>query len=230
MQFTRMMIAAVLLGSCMMGTALDRHALAADDAAAEVASEGELHGDGAHAADEHAADGHGAGEHGGDTNPVTLDPDLAIVTAVIFLLLLGVLWKFAWGPIVASLDKREHTVAEQLADAKRSQEEAKRLLVEHQQQLSGTAAEVKQMLEQARKDAEAQKQDIIESAQAAATAEKDRALREISAAKNSALEDLARTSVDTAVDLAGRIVRRQLNPNEHSELIGDALQKFSRNN
>lgn len=226
MQFRILFVAAALMGGCILGPSFSRCALGADEAAAEVASEGDLHGDAAHPAGDH---GHGDAGHG-STNPVTLDPDLAIVTAIIFVLLLAVLWKFAWGPIVAALDQRESSVAEQLADAKRNQEEARRLLAEHQQQLSGAAAEVKQMLEQARRDADAQKQEIIDSAQAAASAEKDRALREITAAKNSAMEELARTSVDTAVDLAGRIVRRQLNPEEHSELIGDALQKFSRNN
>ncbi len=80
------------------------------------------------------------------------------------------------------------------------------------------------------RDADIQKQQILESAQAAAAAEKDRAVREIHAAKNSALQELATKSIDTAVELAGQIVRRQLNPEDHSQLIGDALQQFSHDN
>ena len=49
-------------------------------------------------------------------------------------------------------------------------------------------------------------------------------LREIEAAKTAALQDLARTSVDTAVNLAGKIVQRQLSPEDHARLISDALQ------
>ena len=59
-----------------------------------------------------------------------------------------------------------------------------------------------------------------------ATSQKDRALREIEAAKNGALEELARKSVDQAVGLAGRIVGKQLNKDDHAELIQDTLQRM----
>ena len=121
-------------------------------------------------------------------------------------------------------------MAEQLADAKRRQADAIRLLADHERKLAGTAAEVKAMLDQARKDVEYQKQTILDTAQAAAAAEKDRAIREINAAKNAALQDLAQTSVATAVDLAGKIVRRQLTAEDHSQLVGDAIQRFSGEN
>jgi F-type H+-transporting ATPase subunit b len=201
--------------------------------AAEVHSPAQVPADGAHPAEgSHAAaaDAAGEGHGGGAVNPVTFDPDLAIVTAIIFLVLLAVLWKFAWGPIVAALDTRERTMAEQLAEAKRSQEESRRLLAEHEARLAGAAAEVKQLLDQARRDADDQKQQILATAQAAAVAEKERAVREIQAAKRTALQELATTSVDRAVDLAGQIVRRQLTPEDHSQLVNDALQKYTSEN
>ena len=61
------------------------------------------------------------------------------------------------------------------------------MLADHESRLAGAAAEVKQLLDQARRDADVQKQQILETAQAAAAAEKDRAVREIHAAKNAAL-------------------------------------------
>lgn len=179
------------------------------------------------------ADGADAGgAHGahGPPNPVSVDPDLAIVTAIIFLMLLAVLWKFAWGPLVTAIDAREKSMADNLAEAARSNEEAKRLLEEHQTKLASAAADVRQLLDDAKKDAEFQKQKILDQAQEAAKSEKDRALREIESAKNSALEDLAQTSVDTAVDLAGKIVKRQLSAADHSQLIGESLQNFPSKN
>jgi F-type H+-transporting ATPase subunit b len=104
------------------------------------------------------------------------------------------------------------------------------MLADHQTRLAGAAAEVKQLMDQARRDADIQRQQLLESAQAAAAAEKDRAVREIQAAKHAALEELASKSVATAVDLAGQIVRRQLRPEDHSQLISDALDQFSSNN
>ncbi len=229
-------LAIVLVGLQLCGwTGFSASSVAWAADTAEVAGEQDVHaGEGTHEGEHgeaHGEAGHDAAGHGGgSTNPVTLDPDLAIVTAVVFLFLLLVLGKFAWRPIVEAMDRREHTLAEQLAEAKRNQEASRQMLADHEQRMTNAALEVKQMLDQARQDAEIQKQKIIESAQAAAVAEKDRAIREISVAKNAALQDLANKSVETAVDLAGKIVRRQLTSDDHSQLIGDALQQFSNNN
>ena len=176
--------------------------------------------------------GHGdeANASHGNTHPLSLDPDLAIVTAIIFGLLLLILGKFAWGPIRQALDDRENYVATQLDEAKQRHEDAQRLLKEHEQKLAGATDEVRALLDQARKEADMQKQAILGEAQKAAAAEKDRALREISAAKNEALQDLADKSVGTAVDLAGRIVGRQLDNKDHANLIEDALKQFTNKN
>lgn len=192
---------------------------AEDDHAAEVSTAGEIHD----------ADGHGDG-HAVNTNPLSVDPDLAIVTAIVFAILMAVLWKFAWGPISDALTQRENAVAENIAEAQRQNDEAKRLLAEHETQLKNAAAEVKQMLEDAKRDAETQKQLILAEAQAAASAEKHRAIREIDSAKNAALQSLAEKSVDTAVGLAGKIVSRQLSSDDHSQLINETLQNFPSDN
>ncbi len=152
------------------------------------------------------------------------------MTAIVFLVLLAVLWKFAWGPIAEAIDQREKSVADNLAEAQRNTEEARRLLADHESKLASAAAEVKQLLDQGRREAESQKQQLIGEAQLAAQSEKQRALREIEAAKTSALQELARSSVDTAVDLAGKIVQRQLTPDDHARLINEALQKFPSDN
>ena len=96
--------------------------------------------------------------------------------------------------------------------------------------MAKASEEVRNLLDGARKDAEQRKQEIIAEAETAARAEKDRAIREITAAKNSALEDLARTSVDQAVGLAGRIVGRTLNREDHASLIQESLQRLPSDN
>lgn len=193
--------------------------------AAESSTEGEVAGDHAVGGDE----GH-AGETHGNTNPLSVDPDLALVTLAVFVLLFLILRKFAWGPIRDALDQREKGIAHQLDEARRSNEEARRLLEEHQSTLRRTGDEVRELLDQARRDAEAHKQRIVAEAEQAATAQKQRAVREIVAAKDSALEELARTSVDQAIGLAGRIVGRQLSPQDHQDLIQEAIQRFPSDN
>jgi len=88
-------------------------------------------------------------EHAGSPNPLAVDPDLAIWTAVIFLLLLFVLGKFAWPQITAALEERERKIANNIAAAEALQNEAKRLLAEHEAKLAATAGEVRALLDEA---------------------------------------------------------------------------------
>ena len=155
-----------------------------------------------------------------------LRADLALATLGVFVLLLLILYKFAWGPIAEALDRREQGIANQLDEARRNNEQARELLAQHESKLAATADQVREILEGARRDADTQKQSIIGEAEQAASAEKDRAVREIAAAKNSALLELAETSVDHAIRLAGQIVGKQLSKDDHSKLIEEAVRQF----
>ncbi|MFO0913809.1 MAG: F0F1 ATP synthase subunit B [Pirellulales bacterium] len=231
---TRWLPLAAVVGLWWAGAAVPARA-ATDPAQAEVHSGSELAegaGHDAAAADHGSADHAGAGGHGGhaaaDSRPV--DPDLLLYTVAVFLLLLAILGKFAWKPIIEAVDRRERQVADQLAAAQAAQEQAQRQLAEHQAKLAGATEEIRQMLDQARREADHQKQQIVASAQQAAADEKKRAVGEITAAKNAALRELAERSVDSALGLAGKIVRRQLQPGDHAELVQEALREFPSQN
>ena len=190
-----------------------------------------------------AADAHGEGTHGGDhghasdlghanAGPSLNDPsearaDLAIYTFVVFVLLLAVLWKFAWGPIAAGLDRREKAIADNIAAAEEAAAEARRLTSQYEGKLAAAADEVRQLLDEARRDAEHTKQSILEEARDAAGKERDRTLREIESAKQGALKELADTSADLAVELAGKIVKAKLSSEEHSQLVRDAVSQLA---
>ena len=68
---------------------------------------------------------------------------------------------------------------------------------------------------------------IVAEAQAAAAKERDRAVADIHAAKNQALQEIAQKSVNTAISLASNIIRREVKPEDHDKLIHESLQKFS---
>ena len=176
-----------------------------------------------------AADAHDEGG-GTNLNPLTADPDLAIVTAVIFVILLVVLYKFAWGPITEGLEKREQGIADQIDEAKRVNLDAKKMVVQYEAKLESAAEEVREMLEEARRDAESTKQRIVNEARDAAVTERDQALRDIELAKYQALHELSQSAINKAVDLAGEIVGRELKPEDHSSLIIESLQKLPSRN
>ena len=162
-----------------------------------------------------------------NTDPLSIDPDLAIWTVVVFVLLLAVLWKFAWGPILAGLEKREHAIAEEIASAKRQHEEANALVAQYEARLAAAGDEVRALLDEARRDADHARQAILAEAKSAAEAERLRALHEIESATDGALRSLAERSAQLAVELAGKIVRHNLTPADHTRLIDEAVEKFT---
>jgi F-type H+-transporting ATPase subunit b len=171
---------------------------------------------------------HVAGEmEGGLINPLIIDPDLAIWTALIFGLLLAVLYKFAWGPIVEALDRREQTVRDHIAAAESAHEEAKGLLAAHEARLATAKDEVREMLEEARRDAEATKTQIVSEADATAKAHRDRAIRDIEQARDGAVRQLAETSANLAVDLAGKVIKQGLSADQQAELVREATSRLA---
>ncbi len=169
--------------------------------------------------------------HGGEpvnTNPLEFKKDLALWTGVVFLVLMAVLWKFAWGPIAQGLERREQGIGDQIDQADQANRQAKDLLAQHEQQLSAAKGEVRGMLDQARRDAEQVGSEVIEKAQQEARAEQQRAARQIDAATAAALKELAEQGANLAVELAGKIVRAELKADDHARLIEQAVGDFAR--
>ncbi len=152
-------------------------------------------------------------------NPLEIDPDLVLFTAALFGLLLVVMSKFAWGPIMAGLKKREDGVAGDLAAAEARHQEAQALLAEYQQRLERAGDDVRATMDAAKKEAETMKQSILDEAQKAAAAEKDRATAEIGAAKDTAIRELSGHSINWAFRVASDALKRDVKPGDHQELI-----------
>ncbi len=174
---------------------------------------------------EHAAAEEAAAAH--RPNPLVFDLDLAWFSAVVFLLLLAVLGKFAWPAVSSALSERERKIADNIEQAAAKHEEAKQLLAEHEARLAATAGEVREMLEDARRDAETTKNRIVAEARQAADQQRDRAVREIDAAKGAAMQDLAVTSANLAIDLARQVVRQELSAETQNKLVRDAMGRMA---
>ena len=183
--------------------------------------------DAPHAADDHAADEHADATHSGEPNPLGIDLDLAVWTLVIFVVLFLVLRTFAWPQIVEALEERERKIADNIAAAEARHEDAKRLLAEHEAKLAAAAGEVRALLEEARRDADHTRKSIEAKGQQAAKDELARAIREIDRAKDSAIQELAVTSANVAIDLARKVVRDQLTNEQQSQIVREALTKLS---
>jgi F-type H+-transporting ATPase subunit b len=185
---------------------------------------------------------HAAGEHHDDTdlshgnatpslaNPADPRFDMAIYSFLVFLILLAVLYKFAWGPIAHALEQREETIARQIEEAKQAAEKGAQQLREYETRLAAATDEARQIVAQSRKDAESAKDKIVAEARDAAGKERERAVAEITTAKNQALDEIAQKSVQTAISLASKVIHREVKPQEHESLIGEAINEFSKLN
>ena len=164
---------------------------------------------------------------GAGPDPLLFDVDLAICTAIVFLLTLIILRKFAWGPISAGLEKREQSIADNIATAENAAEEARKLTAHYEAKLAGAADEVRAIIEEARRNAEHTGQQIVEKAQAKATEEGQRLIHEVEQAKRAALREISDRGADLAISLAGKIVSKELRAEDHTALIRNDLAKFS---
>lgn len=211
---------------------------AANDETASAApnSESAAHDGAHHDGDHHDGDHHG--DHGhhdlghGDASPSLTDPsslakDLAIYTFVVFLGLLAILSKFAWPTISEALEAREKRIEQHIADAETQLEKAKALVAEHDAKLAGAADEVRELLEEARRDADATIAQAKADAKAEFEAERQRAARDVEQARDAAVRDLAERTAGLAIDLAGRVVQQEISPDRQSQIVQEALGRFS---
>lgn len=174
-----------------------------------------------------AAPAFAAAEEGGRGNIFAGDVGNVIWTLLTFGLVLFVLGKYAWGPLVEMLEKRETTIHDALAEAKSDREAAKATLAELEKRLADARSEASAIVEEGRRDAEVTAKRVLEEARAEAAKERERALRDISIAKETAVQELYQFSGRAATVIAGRIVGRELSADDHQKLIADAIEDLS---
>jgi F-type H+-transporting ATPase subunit b len=154
--------------------------------------------------------------------------DLSIWTAVVFVVVLLILGKFAWKPIADGLQLRENEIANQIAEAQRKNEEARQLLADYEKKLAAAQDEVRALIEHGRRDAEKVGQQLLDKAREEAGIERQRAVQQIESATSAALKEVAERTASLAVELAGKIVGAQLKAADHRRLIEQAVSEFAR--
>lgn len=166
-----------------------------------------------------------AQEHGGGENNLFAgDVGNAIWTLIIFGLVVFVLGKFAWGPILNTLQTRESFIREALEKAKHDREAAEARLKEYEAKLAASRAEATAIVEEGRRDADVVKRRIEATAKEEADKMIERAKREIHIATDTATKELYTLSAKLATQLAARVIGRELTPQDHERLISEAIE------
>ncbi len=155
-----------------------------------------------------------------------VDPGLLLWTIITFLVLVLILWKTAWKPIVEALDARAEKVRFEIDNAERSRQEAEKLLVQHKAMMDNAKAEATQIIVKGREEAELLKNEMMDKAHSEAKNIADRAKKEIEIAKEKALADIKREVVVLSTEIASKILSKNINPEDQKGLVEETLNKM----
>ncbi len=150
----------------------------------------------------------------------------AIITLVVFVIVVTILGKYAWPPLMKRLEEREETIRGSLLHAKQEREAAEKLLADYQAQVAKARDEATAIVEEGRRDAEAVRQRMHEEARAEADQMIERAKREIGLARDAAVKELYDQTAELAVNVASGIIKKSLSPTDHGDLVQQSLEQM----
>lgn len=148
-----------------------------------------------------------------------------VVMLVFFLLLLVLLRKFAWGPLMGIMEERETFVANEIEVAEKNRKEAEIASAEATKQLNQTREETQQMIEEARETAVEQEKNIIAVARKEATRLKQVAEADIENEKDKAVQALQDKVASLSVLIASKVIEKEINAQDQEELIGEFIKE-----
>jgi F-type H+-transporting ATPase subunit b len=170
-----------------------------------------------------------AGGEEGLSSLVSLAPGSILWTILTFIILLLVLGKFAWGPIVRGLEAREEKIYGAIEQASKDREEAEKLLEEYRSKLSEASGEITDRLARADKQAQATIEQAKADAQAQAEQMLDRAKAEIDGQRDKVAAELKAQVVELASEIAAAAIGDSFDKPEHLDLIKKRLEQAEKN-
>ena len=149
----------------------------------------------------------------------------AIWVVIIFLILLAILYKTAWKNVLAGLKAREQRIRTDIAEAEAARTRAEATLREYNQQLASAEQRVRDLIAAAQTDAERIAAQIRVRGEQEAQESKERATKEIDAARKQALAEIYEQTAQLATSVAEKILRRNLNADDQRDLVARSLDQ-----
>ena len=170
---------------------------------------------------EHAPAAAEAAEHA--PNVFSLTANVMFWTVIIFLLLLGVLLKYAFPPILGYAAAREERIQKTLDDAKTQREEAAALLAAQREQLAQARLDAQQVIAEGKQAAERVRTELLEKTRQEQQDLLQRAQAEIVRERDRALEQVRREAVDIALAAAAKLVGTRVDAEADRRIVQDYL-------
>jgi F-type H+-transporting ATPase subunit b len=148
-----------------------------------------------------------------------INPGLSVWTTVIFLALLGILWRFAWGPLLGQVEAREERIQGALDQSAELRDEAVRMLEEHKRQLADARRQASEIIAEGKTAGDRLRKEIEEKARAEANGIVEAARREIVREKDRALDELRKEAVELALAAAAKLLHERLDADADRALV-----------
>ena len=159
-------------------------------------------------------------------NPlVQLDPGLFVWTILTFLLLVFVLAKFAWKPLLKMLQDREDMVRSSIEDAEKAKSELERLNEESEAIMAKARSEAQSILADGKAAAEKVKDDIIAKSKEQANKMREDAGNQIQVEKDKAISEIKKEVVNLTLSVAEKLIQKNLSDADNKSLIEESLKK-----
>jgi F-type H+-transporting ATPase subunit b len=155
-----------------------------------------------------------------------ISPGLFIWSALTFILLVLLLYKFAFGPLMQMQQKRQSEIREAIATSERLREEARALLDDYKQQLSNARVEAEEIVERARKVGESAKAELVQEAKDQSERILEKAHEQIERDTNQALAQIRGKVADLTLAATEKVTRRSLSSEDDLRLIREALSEI----
>jgi F-type H+-transporting ATPase subunit b len=160
-------------------------------------------------------------------NPlVQPDPGLAIWTILTFLVLFGLLAKFAWKPLLLALEARQETIRKSLEDAQQAKRELERLQQESSKILRNAQMEAESIVSKSWADSEKLREEMKQKARSDADAIVKEAQRQIEIETSRALRQIRNEVADLSVMIASKLIQRNFSKEDNDKLIEETLKQI----
>jgi F-type H+-transporting ATPase subunit b len=160
---------------------------------------------------------------------LSVEPGLMIWTVLIFIILVVLLKKYAWGPLIKSLHDREQGIKDSVDKAEYLKQEAEKILEENKLLLAKADEESRKILNESRQLADKIRSDLMSKANEDAQGVIQRAKAEIEREKVAALNELKDEIASLAVQAAGKIIDENLDANKQKKIIDDFINQIPKN-
>ena len=158
-----------------------------------------------------------------------VNPGLILWTIVTFILLVFILGRVGWKPLMKALQDREQGIRDALQKAEEARRESERLLAENKAAMAKANEETSRVLKEGRELAEQMKGEIVAKAREGAKTLMEQAKEDIQREKETALLQLKNEVADLAVNVAEKIIDESLDEAKRKKLVDSTLQSLPKN-